>query len=176
MLAWIGHRDKQYHLIYSSQPGLWSSVLNRGLPSTQCIHMANTVLVEWSNFSVGQSCLFSNCMTWAIWVWSRKNTLCVINVLIMPILIDVKCSQSCYIHFLHTLSTITLFYAVSWNLNFKALNVCCRGEFFWHSWDITGVWESFWRVRWLWYYFFVILLMNVNKTLLNIYNIFKTKK
>lgn len=55
MLAWIGHRDKQYHLIYSSQPGLWSSVLNRGLPSTQCIHMANTVLVEWSNFSVGQS-------------------------------------------------------------------------------------------------------------------------
>lgn len=61
MLAWIGHRDKQYHLIYSSQPGLWSSVINRGLPSTQCIHMANTVLVEWSNFSVGQSCLFSNC-------------------------------------------------------------------------------------------------------------------
>lgn len=129
-LAWIGHRNKQYHLIYSSQPGLWSSVLNRGLPSTQCIHMANTVLVEWSNFTVGQSCLFSNCMTWAIWVWSRKNTLCVINVLIMPILIDVKCSQSCYIHFLHTLSTITLFYAVSWNLNFKALYVCCRGEFF----------------------------------------------
>lgn len=62
MIAWIGHhRNKQYHLIYSSQPGLWSSVLNRGLPSTQCIHMANTVLVEWSNFSVGQSCLFSNC-------------------------------------------------------------------------------------------------------------------
>lgn len=61
MLAWIGHRDKQYHLIYSSQPGLWLSVLNRGLPSTQCIHMANTVLVEWSNFFVGQSCLFSNC-------------------------------------------------------------------------------------------------------------------
>lgn len=101
MLAWIGHhRNKQYHLIYSSQPGLWSSVSNRGLPSTQCIHMANTVLVEWSNFTVGQSCLFSNCMTWAIWVWSKKNTLCVINVLIMPILIDVKCSQSCYIHFL----------------------------------------------------------------------------
>lgn len=86
----------------TSQPGLWSSVLNRGLPSTQCIHMANTVLVEWSNFSVGQSCLFSNCMTWAIWVWSRKNTLCLINVLIMPILIDVKCSQSCYIHFLQS--------------------------------------------------------------------------
>lgn len=101
-LAWIGHRNKQYHLIYSSQPGLWSSVLNRGLPSTQCIHMANTVLVEWSNFSVGQSCLFSNCMTWAIWVWSRKNTLCLINVLIMPILIDVKCSQSCYIYFLQS--------------------------------------------------------------------------
>lgn len=79
---------------------------------------------------------------------------------------------------LHTLSTMTLFYAVSWNLNFKALYVFCRGEFFWHSWDITGVWESFWRVRWLLYYFFVILLMNVNKTSLNIsfYNIFKTKK
>lgn len=172
MLAWIGHRNKQYHLIYSSQPGLWSSVLNRGLPSTQCIHMANTVLVEWSNFSVGQSCLFSNCMTWAIWVWSRKNTLCVINVLIMPILIDVKCSQSCYIHFLQS-HCFTQFLEI-WIL--KRCMYVVGGSFFWHSWDITGVWESFWRVRWLLYYFFVILLMNVNKTLLNIYNIFKTKK
>lgn len=100
MLAWIGHRDKQYHLIYSSQPGLWLSVLNRGLPSTQCIHMANTVLVEWSNFSVGQSCLFSNCPDMGHLGLKQKNTLCLINVLIMPILIDVKCSQSCYIHFL----------------------------------------------------------------------------
>lgn len=102
MLAWIGHRDKQYHLIYSSQPGLWSSVLNRGLPSTQCIHMADTVLVEWSNFSVGQSCLFSNCPDMSHLGLKQKNTLCLINVLIMPILIDVKCSQSCYIHFLQS--------------------------------------------------------------------------
>lgn len=173
MLAWIGHRNKQYHLIYSSQPGLWSSVLNRGLPSTQCIHMADILyLLNDQTFLWDNRVCLATALTWAIWVWSRKNTLCVINVLIMPILIDVKCSQSCYIHFLQS-HCFTQFLEI-WIL--KRCIVCCRGEFFWHSWDITGVWESFWRVRWLLYYFFVILLMNVNKTLLNIYNIFKTKK
>lgn len=140
MLAWIGHRNKQYHLIYSSQPGLWLSVLNRGLPSTQWFTWLIPYLLNDQTFLWDNRVCLATALTWAIWVWSRKNTLCLINVLIMPILIDVKCSQSCYIHFLQS-HCFTQY--------FKALYVCCRGEFFWHSWDITGVWESFWRVRWL---------------------------
>lgn len=102
MLAWIGHRNKQYHLIYSSQPGLWSSVLNQGYLVPNVFTWLIPYLLNDQTFLWDNRVCLATALTWAIWVWSRKNTLCVINVLIMPILIDVKCSQSCYIHFLQS--------------------------------------------------------------------------
>lgn len=68
MLEWIGHRNKQYHFIYSSQPGLWSSVLNRQLPSTPCIYVAGTYLLNDHTFVWDDHVCLATALTWAIWV------------------------------------------------------------------------------------------------------------